>query len=94
MEPLTKFTMHRQLVIFFVFNILILTPLLAQSQANQYKLGAGDMVRIQVYDEDDLYLEARVSDSGTISYPFLGELKVAGVTPTGLERQITESLVI
>ena len=41
-----------------------------------YVLGTGDMIRIQVYDEEDLYLESRVGDRGTISYPFLGELKV------------------
>ena len=39
--------------------------------AKQYLLGTGDMIRIQVYDEQDLYLESRVSDTGTISYPFL-----------------------
>lgn len=60
--------------------------------ALQYKLGTGDMVRIQVYNEDDLYLEARVSDTGTISYPFLGELQVANFTPAQLEELITSEL--
>ena len=57
-----------------------------------YALGTGDMVRIQVYDEDDLYLESRVSDRGTISYPFLGELKVSSLTPNQLEEIITSRL--
>ncbi len=57
-----------------------------------YVLGAGDTVRIQVYDEEDLYLESRVSDRGTISYPFLGELKVIGLTPGKLESGITNML--
>ncbi|MGK0299032.1 MAG: protein involved in polysaccharide export with SLBB domain [Gammaproteobacteria bacterium] len=60
--------------------------------ANQYELGSGDIVRIQVYNEEDLYLEARVSDTGTISYPFLGELKVIELTPTDLEELITTRL--
>ena len=59
---------------------------------NLYLLGTGDMLRIQVYDEKDLYLEARVSDSGTISYPFLGELKVKGMSLVGLEALITSRL--
>jgi len=68
-------------------------PVSAQSQPSmQYELGSGDMIRIQVYNEEDLYLEARVSDSGTISYPFLGELKVAGMTPSGIEELITTRL--
>lgn len=58
----------------------------------QYLLGTGDMIRIQVYDEQDLYLETRVSDTGTISYPFLGELKVQGLTLVNLEKLITSRL--
>jgi len=58
----------------------------------QYLLGTGDMVRIQVYNEKDLYLETRVSDTGTISYPFLGELAVKGISLTKLEALITSRL--
>ncbi len=58
----------------------------------QYLLGTGDTIRIQVYDEQDLYLESRVSDTGTISYPFLGELKVQGLSLAGLEKLITSRL--
>lgn len=61
--------------------------------ANQkYLLGTGDTIRIQVYDEPDLYLESRVSDTGTISYPFLGELKVQGMSLASLEALITSQL--
>ena len=62
------------------------------ADSKQYLLGTGDMVRIQVYDEKDLYLEARVSDTGTISYPFLGELKVKGISLPSLEALITSRL--
>ena len=72
--------------------ILCLPGLAGAKTVSQYKLGTGDMVRIQVYDEKDLYLETRVSDTGTISYPFLGELKVAGLTPSQLEKLITSKL--
>jgi polysaccharide biosynthesis/export protein VpsN len=57
-----------------------------------YELGTGDMIRIQVYDEEDLYLESRVSDRGTISYPFLGELKVTGLTAKHLGEIIASKL--
>ena len=62
------------------------------SSFSQYRLGAGDLVRIQVYDEEDLYLEARVGDSGTVSYPFLGEIRVLGNTPAQIETYITAKL--
>ena len=49
---------------------------------SNYQLGVGDRVRIQVYNEEDLYLETRVSDTGIISYPFLGNIeKRIGVDP-------------
>jgi len=38
------------------------------ADSKQYLLGTGDMVRIQVYDEKDLYLEARVSDTGQLTH--------------------------
>ena len=58
----------------------------------QYLLGTGDMIRIQVYDEQDLYLETRVSDTGSISYPFLGELMVQGLSLASLEELIISRL--
>ncbi len=57
-----------------------------------YKLGTGDEIRIQVYGEDDLLMETRVSDSGVIAYPFIGELEVAGHTPAEVEAMIVDGL--
>jgi len=87
-----------------IINIVLITcfcfvaqPLLVSAESDaanlgQYLLGTGDMIRIQVYDEPDLYLESRVSDTGTISYPFLGELKVQGKSLASLEALITSQL--
>jgi len=74
--------------------LLLSLPVFAADspRISQYRLGAGDQLRIQVYDEDDLYLEARVGNMGTISYPFLGEIRVLGNTPTQLEAYITAKL--
>lgn len=83
-------------LLFIVFCLVTKSPLVsaANDEANlkQYLLGTGDMVRIQVYDEKDLYLETRVSDTGTISYPFLGELKVKGMSLADVEALITSRL--
>ncbi len=57
-----------------------------------YKLSSGDKVRITVFGEADLSVTEGVSDRGTISYPLLGELKVSGMSPDELERQITNRL--
>lgn len=59
---------------------------------SEYKLGAGDKIRIFVYDEDDLTIEAVLSDAGTVSYPFLGELSVSGLTLSELESKVVKGL--
>lgn len=59
---------------------------------SDYRMGAGDLLNITVFGEDDLSVEVRLSDAGTISYPFLGELQVRHMTTGALSRLITERL--
>jgi len=59
---------------------------------SDYKLGSGDHISIHVFGEEDLSLEVVLSDAGTISYPFLGELSIKGKTIGWLERLITDGL--
>ena len=66
---------------------------LVQAQLNtEYKLGSGDIISIFVYGEEDLSLEIQLTDSGTLSYPFLGEMQVVGITATQLREKITRGL--
>lgn len=60
---------------------------------SNYRLGAGDVVSVQVLGEDDLKRERiRLSDAATISYPILGEIRLAGKTVGELERLIRDGL--
>ena len=62
-------------------------------QLSSYKLAPGDVISIRVYGEDDLSREKiRLSDAGTIAYPFLGEVKALGLTTGDIERSITAGL--
>ena len=69
-----------------------LSSLAADSILSDYRLGTGDSIKISVFEEPDLGLEVRLSDAGTVSYPFLGELEVSGLTVGQLEQLITEGL--
>lgn len=63
------------------------------SAETRYELGAGDLISISVYDEDDLSLEkVRIGLSGFISYPLLGDVRVAGLSPKELEDKLVEGL--
>jgi polysaccharide export outer membrane protein len=56
-------------------------------------VGAGDLLRIDVFDVPDLSREVRVSDNGMISLPLLPHrLSVSGCTPYQLEQQIEGQL--
>lgn len=65
----------------------------AATGADTYTLNAGDSVRIHVYGEDDLSFDnLLIGQNGRISYPFLGELQVAGRTASQLQAEITDGL--
>ena len=58
----------------------------------EYRLGAGDVVRINVYQLPDLSLEARLSEAGVISYPLLGSIKLGGLSVAEAERALADGL--
>lgn len=64
----------------------------APAAANEYRLGAGDVIRISVYQNPDLQLEARISESGVISYPLLGSVRLGGLGVTQAESAIADGL--
>jgi protein involved in polysaccharide export with SLBB domain len=70
-------------------------PLLEEStpvNISNYRLNAGDLISIKVFDEDDFSVTTHLNETGTISYPFLGELKLADLTITQVEQLITSGL--
>ena len=55
-------------------------------------LGEGDSVRITVFQNPDLTTETRISERGTITFPLVGEIVLAGLTPAGAEARIAKQL--
>jgi polysaccharide biosynthesis/export protein VpsN len=60
--------------------------------ASSYTLNTGDHVQVTVFEEPDLSIAAVLDDTGAISYPLLGEIKVRGLTARQLETKIAEGL--
>ena len=58
----------------------------------EYKLGPGDAIKVQVYQNPDLTLEARVSESGSISYPLVGSVPIGGMSISEAEKKIAQAL--
>lgn len=64
-----------------------------QSSEYAYRIDAGDRVSILVYQEPDLSVNgARVKADGTIAFPLLGDMRVAGLTSPELQDLVTRQL--
>lgn len=59
---------------------------------SSYRIGKGDNISIKVFGEPDFSVTARLSREGSISYPFLRELELAGLTVSQIEQKITNGL--
>ena len=57
-----------------------------------YKLGQGDAIRIVVFQNPDLTLDSRVSESGTITYPLIGTVDIGGLSIEAAEKRIAKGL--
>ena len=64
----------------------------AAAVSPEYRLGTGDVVRIVVYQNPDLTLEARVSEAGLVSFPLLGNVHIGGLGVSAAEKLIADGL--
>ncbi|MGH8729275.1 MAG: polysaccharide export protein EpsE [Burkholderiales bacterium] len=65
----------------------------APTSSNEYPLGPGDTLKITVYNNPDLTTEAQISESGTINFPLLGDIKIGGLSKVEAEKMIARELV-
>ena len=57
-----------------------------------YRLGPGDSIGLMVFQNPDLSMDARVSESGVISYPLIGSVQLGGLTLPEAEKKIADGL--
>jgi len=78
--------------------IVVLTLVLAglmpaMSKSEDYRLGAGDLLKIAVFDHDELSIDARVSQTGNITFPLVGQVPVAGLSTRDAELLLARRLM-
>lgn len=59
---------------------------------DDYLLGTGDRIEIIIYGEPDMSMKFKVSKSGVVNFPYIGEVVIAGRTPSAIETEIEERL--
>ncbi len=61
-------------------------------QANEYRLGAGDALRVIVFGEEQLSGEFRLDAVGRVAMPLIGEVQAKNKTTRDLEKDIAKRL--
>ncbi len=59
--------------------------------APSMKLGAGDMVALEVYGRPELSISTYVSDNGTIAVPLAGPVSVGGMSPADAASRVADA---
>ncbi len=76
-----------------VLLLICVVSLTNAAEPDTYRIGAGDLLSITVFDEPDLSLnKVRVGTNGTVSFPLLGEITVSNLTLAELEARLDERL--
>lgn len=65
-------------------------PSLAAPQ--DYRVGESDVLKISVYDHEDLKTTVQVSRDGNITFPLIGKVQVVGLTPSQIEQKLASLL--
>jgi polysaccharide export outer membrane protein len=63
-----------------------------KSSQRDYKIGPQDLLEISVFEVEKLNKTVRVSSQGNVNLPLIGVLKVKGLTPEELEKEIRSLL--
>lgn len=72
--------------------MILMVTLGSWASASDVPLGPGDVLKITVFGNNDLTLETRVSEAGSISFPLVGEVKVGGLSSGQAEKKIADLL--
>jgi polysaccharide export outer membrane protein len=67
-------------------------PAQAPAVNEEYKIGPGDKLRIEVYKDPQLSQSVQVRPDGKITLPLVGDMEATGRTPLELRETITTSL--
>lgn len=62
------------------------------ARAQPYRLGRGDVLDLQVWNEPELNCKVEIGSDGMAEFPFIGEVKADDVTVDELEKQVEQKL--
>lgn len=75
----------------FALLSLLFTAGLAQAQSD-YRIAVGDQLNIEVLEDNTLNRSVVVLPGGTISFPYAGTIRAAGLTPSEVQSRIASAI--
>ena len=82
----------KTIVLLLLCCLSIVIPSWADMVQDGYLIGSDDVLKITVYDHEDLDVVSRVSGDGSIQFPLLGTVKLGGLTLKEAIREIEKQL--
>ena len=80
-------------VLGFLVAMTSLTGFANAAGKQDYQLGAGDSVKINVFQNPELTTETQVSGDGQLTFPLVGEVNVGGKSIHAAEQLISRALI-
>lgn len=84
--------MLKKYLLMFVALLSLLNIATVKAVESKYLLGAGDVIKVSVYDHPDLQLETQLSDDGSINFPLIGKVNLDGLSFSAAEASIAKKL--
>jgi polysaccharide export outer membrane protein len=81
-----------QRLVLLAFALAACMGAAAASRGDDYRLGPGDLLKISTFGYADLAADVRVSESGNITFPLIGQIVADGLSTRELETVITQRL--
>ena len=75
-----------------IILLMVLIPVAAFA-AEGYQLGAGDKLKITIFDEPDLSGEFELDGAGGVALPLIGQMQALDLSPRELEKRIEARLL-
>jgi polysaccharide export outer membrane protein len=82
----------KTLVLMLICCLSVVIPSWADTVQDDYLIGADDVLKITVYDHQDLDVVSRVSGDGSIQFPLLGSVTLGGLTIKDAIKEIETQL--
>ncbi|RME37120.1 MAG: periplasmic polysaccharide biosynthesis/export protein [Deltaproteobacteria bacterium] len=84
--------MKQLLRVFLLLVLLAASALPVLASDSDYRVGEGDVLKVTVYDHEDLTTTVRVGGDGSIIFPLIGQLKIGGLTVNGVADKLAAAL--